>query len=101
MPLEISYGAHVAMCLNPSDRRLRPLISPCAPEARIDPFDVHFEIVDEGNVGSCVTLNQMTATVGCLEAEPCDGAFYGAAARDCTGSGPNAGGGTRRFEAAS
>jgi hypothetical protein len=32
---------------------------------------------------------------------PCDGALYGTAPRDYTDSGPNAGGGARRFEAAS
>jgi hypothetical protein len=49
MPLEISYGAHVAMRLNPSDRRLRPLISPCAPETRIHSFGMGLKIVDQGD----------------------------------------------------
>jgi hypothetical protein len=46
-------------------------------------------------------LGACQAPEGVSSPLPCDGAFYGAAARDCTGSGPNAGGGTRRFEAAS
>jgi len=51
MPLEIAYGAHVAMRLNPSDRRLRPLISPCAPETRIHSFGMGLKIVDQGDGG--------------------------------------------------
>jgi len=37
--------------MDPPERRLGPLIGPGAAEAGIDPFGVHFEIVDEGNGG--------------------------------------------------
>jgi hypothetical protein len=50
---------------------------------------VHGVLVLRENVPPCV-LTHAVSTV-----------LYGAAPRDCIGSGPNAAGGTRRFDAAS
>jgi hypothetical protein len=49
MPLEISYGAHVAMRLNPPERRLGPLLGTCHPESAIDPRRMGLKILDEGH----------------------------------------------------
>ena len=51
MPLEIAHRTRPAMGLEPPERRLGPLIGPGAPESRIDPFRMRFEIVDQGDGG--------------------------------------------------
>src|SRR2546428_3994935 len=56
MPLEISYGAHVARRLNPSDRRLRPLIGPGAPQTGIHASRMAFEVIDQGGGGHDTAL---------------------------------------------